>query len=191
MSDDAPVATSNARGTRLIAGIAGLVIGLILVALAVGLWRGVGQPDQGLSELGGATAPDFTLEQFSGDAFALSDHAERPVFIYFWASWCAPCVDEAPVIEALWPEYRDRGYIFLGVNIWDLRSDAERFIDELGLTFPLARDADRAVYVEYGVQGLPVAFFMEPGLQIRSRYDGPLDEATLRAELERIAGAGS
>ncbi len=191
MTNEAPVAESNARGTRLIAGVAGLVIGLILITLAVGLWRGVGQPDQGLSDLGGATAPDFMLEQFNGDTFVLSDHADRPVFIYFWASWCAPCVDEAPVIEELWPEYRERGYVFLGVNIWDLRSDAERFLDELGLTFPVARDADRAVYVEYGVQGLPVAFFMEPGLQIRSRYDGPLDEATLRSELERISGAGS
>ncbi|MQC17217.1 MAG: TlpA family protein disulfide reductase [Chloroflexi bacterium] len=181
----------SARGTRLVAGVAGALIGLVLIALAVALWRGVGQPDQGLSDLGGTTAPSFTLEQFDGGAFALADYADRPVFIYFWASWCAPCAEEAPVIEELWPEYRDRGYVFLGVNIWDLRSDAERFIEEFGLTFPVARDADRAVYVEYGVQGLPVAFFVEPGLQIRSRYDGPLDEATLRNELERIAWAAS
>jgi len=73
----------------------------------------------------------------------------------------------------------------------NLEADARRFVEDLGLTFPLARDAERAVYVEYGVQGLPVAFFLEPGLQIRSRYDGSLDEATLREELDRLAGDAS
>jgi len=190
-SESAPGALATARGTRLLTAGVGVGIGLVLIALAIGLWQGVGQPEQGLSDLGGATAPAFTLEQFDGETFDLAAYADRPVFIYFWASWCAPCVDEAPVIEELWPEYRERGYVFLGINIWDLRSDAERFVEDLALTFPIAQNAERAIYVEYGVQGLPVAFFMEPGLQIRSRYDGPLDEATLRAELERIAGDAS
>lgn len=191
MTEGPTTVTSTARGTRIVAAGIGIGIGLLLLSLAVALWQGVGKPDQGRSELGGATAPDFSLEQFNGASFALADYADRPVFIYFWASWCGPCVEEAPAIEALWPEYRDRGYAFLGINIWDLRPDAEQFIEDLGLTFPLARDGDRAVYVEYGVQGLPVAFFIEPGLQIHSRYDGPLDEATLRAELERIADSSS
>ncbi|MEX2375134.1 MAG: TlpA disulfide reductase family protein [Dehalococcoidia bacterium] len=188
MSDTPP---ATGRGTRVIVAAVGGMAGLVLLALAFGLWQGVGQPEQGLSEVGGATAPDFSLLQFDGETFDLADHIEQPVFIYFWASWCAPCVEEAPVIEELWPEYRDRGYVFLGVNIWDLQADAERFVTDLGLTFPVARDAERATYVEYGVQGLPVAFFLEPGLQIRSRYDGPLDEATLRAELERIGRTAS
>jgi cytochrome c biogenesis protein CcmG/thiol:disulfide interchange protein DsbE len=78
--------------------------------------------------------------------------------------------------------------VFLGVNIWDTRADAEAFIERHGLSFPLAADADGTVYVEYGVQGLPTAYFIEPGLQIRSRYDGRLDEGTLRDLLDELAG---
>lgn len=175
------------------AGVGG-ALAIVLIILAVALWRGVGQADTGRTDTGGADAPLFSVPLFdadagtegTGDHFALAEYADRPVFLYFWASWCAPCIEEAPVIEKLWPEYRDRGYVFLGLNIWDLEPDARAFIQELGLTFPLARDEERAVYVEYGVQGLPVAFFLEPGLQIATRYDGPLDEATLRTELDRI-----
>lgn len=184
-------AAPNARTARLAAAGVGGVLVVLLLVLAAAIWQGVGGIEQGRSEVGGAAAADFTLMRFDGETFHLAEHAEQPVFVYFWASWCAPCVDEAPVIEALWPEYRDRGFVFLGINIWDLEADARRFIEELELSFPLARDTERSIYVEYGVQGLPVAFFVEPGLQIRSRYDGPLDEATLRAELERIAGGSS
>lgn len=173
--------------------VAGIGIGLaiLLAALAVALSQGVGQPDAGRTDIGGAQAVEFTAPLFGGGDFVLADSAEQPVFIYFWASWCVPCEEEAPVIERLWPEYRDRGYQFVGVNIWDLPADAERFIAEHGLTFPLARDAERSVYVEYGVQALPVGFFIEPGLSIRSRYDGPLDEARLRSELDALAGEQS
>ena len=181
----------NARSARLIAAGFGGLIGLLLLVLAYALWQGVGQTESGREDIGGALAPDFTVTQFDGEDFTLSDYQDRPVFLYFWASWCGPCIQEAPNIEALWPEYRDRGYVFLGLNIWDIEADAQQFIKELGLSFPLARDGERSVYVEYGVQGLPVAFFLEPGLQIRSRYTGPLDEDTLRQELDRIAGDAS
>ena len=176
---------------RLVVAGIGAALGLLLIVLAVALARGVGQPDEGRTAGDGALATDFVAPLYAGGEVALSDYADRPVFIYFWASWCVPCREEAPVIEALWPEYRDRGYQFIGVNMWDLTRDAEAFIAELGLTFPLARDAERSIYVEYGVEGLPVGFFLEPGLRIHSRYDGPLDEARLRSELEAIAGGES
>lgn len=181
----------NARTARLVGAGTGGLVGLLLLALAFAMWQGVGSADQGREEIGGALAPDFTVTRFDGETFALSDYQDQPIFLYFWASWCGPCVEEAPTIEALWPEYRDRGYVFLGLNIWDIESDAESFIADLGLSFPLARDTERSVYVDYGVQGLPVAFFLEPGLQIHSRYTGPLDEVALREELERIAGDAS
>ena len=181
----------NTRGSRLVAAGMGGLLGLLLLVLAFAMWQGVGSADTGREEVGGEIARDFTVPQFNGEPFTLSEHQDQPIFLYFWASWCGPCIEEAPVIEELWPEYRDRGYVFLGLNIWDLDSDARAFVEELGLSFPVARDAERSVYVEYGVQGLPVAFFLEPGLEIRSRYTGPLDEATLREELDRIAGDAS
>lgn len=167
--------------------VVGAALGVLVLVLWAALSQGVGQPESGRREVGGARAAEFTAPLFGGGDLRLADYADRPLFIYFWASWCLPCEYEAPVIETLWPEYQERGYQFVGVNIWDIPTDAQEFIDRLGLTFPLVRDAERAVYVEYGVQSLPVGFFVEPGLRIHSRFDGSLDERQLRSELDALA----
>ena len=172
---------------RALIAAAGLVLVGAIAVLAVAMQRGVGGDGSGRADAGGKTMPPFTLQQFDGTTFAAADHASGPVFVYFWASWCIPCQQEAPVIQKVWPEYRDRGYTFIGVDIWDAESDARRFIREHGLDFPLAPDTDRAVYVDYGVAALPAAFFLEPGLRAKTRYQGPLDEQTLRSLLDELA----
>ncbi|MEX2583129.1 MAG: TlpA disulfide reductase family protein [Gemmatimonadota bacterium] len=167
-------------------GLLGAALLAILVVLGIAMARGVGGLAEGRTGGDLGQASDFTLPQFDGESFVLADYADQPVFLYFWASWCIPCEEEAPLIEALWPEYRDRGWTFLGVNIWDLESDARRFVERHGLTFPLARDEDGEVYLDYGVQGLPTAFFLAPGLEMYARYDGLLSEETLRGLLDEV-----
>lgn len=165
---------------------AALPLGALLVALALGLARGRSADPAP----GPGAAPPFTLSTLGGERFALGEHAGGPVLVYFWASWCTPCAAEAPVIQRLWGEYRGRGYMFVGVNIWDAERDARAFAERYGLTFPLVRDADGAVYLEYGVQQLPMTFFVRPGLRVEQRTLGLLEEAALRTMLDQLA-AGS
>src|SRR5262249_4622676 len=77
--------------------IVGVVVCGLLGVLALGLARGHSE------EAGAATGPatPFSLATFQGDTFDLAGHARGPVFVYFWASWCTPCVQEAPLIEQL------------------------------------------------------------------------------------------
>lgn len=170
--------------TRVFSALIGVLILAAVATLGIAMAQGVGRPDQGRADGNAKQAPAFALERFDGQQFALADYGDRPVFIYFWASWCVPCKVEAPLIEKLWPEYRDRGWIFLGINIWDADADARRFIERERLTFPSARDQAGKVYLEYGVQALPTAFFLNPGGQIYARFDGPLEEDTLRDLLQ-------
>ena len=173
----------------MIIGAAGLALVAGVGVLALAMARGVGGAGDGRSDAGGRAMLAFTLDRFEGGPFALGDHAAGPVLVYFWASWCIPCQQEAPVIQRLWPEYRERGYTFVGVDIWDAESDARRFIREYRLDFPLVADANRTVYLDYGVSALPTAYFLEPGLRARTRYQGPLDERTLRSLLDALRGA--
>src|SRR5688572_29987027 len=98
---------------------------LLTAVLAVAIQRGVGAPALGEAEAGFVSAKAFELpllEPGAGGeraALDLGSHAQRPVFVYFWASWCAPCRSEAPLIERLWREYEARGYLFVGVNMLD------------------------------------------------------------------------
>jgi len=177
-------------GRRAVFVAAAVPLGALLVALGLGLARGrAADPAPGPGE-----APAFTLSLLRattpGERFALGEHADGPLLVYFWASWCTPCAAEAPVIQQLWGEYRGRGYTFVGVNIWDADKDARAFAERYGLTFPLVRDADGAVYLGYGVQQLPMAFFVRPGLRVEERYVGQLEEAGLRRMLDQLA-AGS
>lgn len=168
----------------------GVGILLLLSVLGIALVRGVGGSTEGRSDAALSSAPSFTLKRFDGETFDFGRENQKPVFVYFWASWCVPCQTEAPVIEALWPEYRDRGYVFVGVNMWDQPEDARQFVNQYRLTFPVVADEARAVYVEWGVQGLPTAFFVAPGGSVRSQFTGPLDERTLRGLLDELASAG-
>ena len=71
----------------------------------------------------------------------------------FWASWCIPCREEAPLLEKTWRAYRDQGVLFLGVSMKDARSDAKSFVKDFGVTYPTVRDLDQRLTKDFGVKG--------------------------------------
>lgn len=92
---------SGGRVLTLAAG--GAALGLVAV-LAIAMSAGVGGLDARRSDPRDSSAAPFAVETFDGEPFALDDYASGPVFIYFWASWCLPCDQEASIIESVWPE---------------------------------------------------------------------------------------
>lgn len=143
------------RSWRLLVAIVPAVAFVAL--LAFGLAR------SGSQATVGNEAPDFELPLVGKQEETLSSEDLRghPVVVNFWASWCIPCREEAPLLERTWRQYKDDGVIFLGVNIKDAESDAEDFIEEFGLTYPNVRDLDQALTRPFGVAGLPETFFID------------------------------
>lgn len=173
------------RGQLLLAAAGTIAVGLAAV-LGLAMHLGVGQPPIGSVDAGFKLAPAFELPRFDEGTIKIDAYDDRPVFLYFWASWCTPCKTEAPTIERLWPEYEARGYAFIGVNILDQDRDAQAFLREHRLSFPVVRDREGSVYLQYGVYGMPESFFISPGLEVREKYLGELSESVLRERLDRL-----
>ena len=131
-------------------------------------------------------APDFTLTTFEGTAISLEDLRGKPVVINVWASWCPPCRIEAPLIERTWREYKNRGLIFLGVNIQDRKEDALNYIREFDITYPNGPDPTGEISIDYGVSGLPVTFFVSSKGEIVRRWVGAIEKSVLISSIEEI-----
>jgi len=146
------------------------------------------QPITGLSgvTMVNRSAPDFSLTTFKGATISLEDLRGKPVVINFWASWCPPCRIEAPLLERAWRAYKNRGLIFLGVNIQDRKEDALSYIREFDITFPNGPDPTGEITIDYGVSGLPVTFFISRKGEVVRRWVGALEPDVLIGSIEEI-----
>lgn len=130
-------------------------------------------------------AADFTLEDLSGIPVNLEELEGRPVVVNFWASWCGPCRNEMPLLEAYFMDYQDN-LVILGVNAGEPADTVRPYVEELGLTFPILLDSKNEVYSLYRVRGMPTTFFLDADGIIRFQHIGELSEAQLADYLERI-----
>ena len=122
-------------------------------------------------------APEFELPRLDAEgALALASLRGKVVVINFWASWCIPCKEEAPALEATWQHYKDKDVVVLGVNVQDLIPEAERFLKVMKTTYPSVRDKDNSVYRAYGLTGVPETFFVDRQGQIVRKFPGAVTD---------------
>lgn len=183
-----------ARG-KLVLQIAAVgVVGLLLALLG---WRvasrQAGQNVAAGVERGSApAAPDFTLPELDGDGeITLSSYRGKAVVLNFWASWCIPCREEAPRLQAAWEKWRDEGVVFLGVDAQDFVGDARRFVQRFGLTYPQVHDGSGSTLGRFGVTGFPETWFVDrEGKLVGERVQGPISAEQLDRNIEIALGGG-
>lgn len=133
----------------------------------------------------GRPAPDFPITFFDGYQWEgrqtanLSDMKGNVVVLNFWASWCAPCRDEAPALEATWRKYADQGVIFLGIDYADVEPKALDFLAEFNVTYPNAPDLGTDISQDYNITGVPETFIIDREGVIAHVQIVPIDEGTL------------
>ncbi|BAS26542.1 TlpA family protein disulfide reductase [Limnochorda pilosa] len=135
----------------------------------------------------GRRAPDFTLTSLEGVPVSLGSFQGRPVIINFWASWCPPCREEMPHLQAA--AKADEELVVLAVDATHTerrQEDVAAFVEEYGLTFPVVLDRDGAVNEEYLVRALPTSYFVDRQGVIRARYLGGMTPRALEENLKAI-----
>jgi peroxiredoxin len=101
-------------------------------------------------------APAFKLQSRDGKMVSLADLKGQVVMVNFWATWCGPCRQEMPHLEALYERYNSLGFTLLGVNVEDNPEGAKKWLEENGpVTFPVLLDPKNEVSKLYKVQTMP------------------------------------
>jgi thiol-disulfide isomerase/thioredoxin len=108
-----------------------------------------------------APAPDFTAARLDGSPVRLGDLRGKVVFLNFWATWCPPCREEMPSMEALYQRFRGGDLEFLAVDIQESPDEVAAFMKDFGLNFPAALDSTGRISGEYGVRGIPTTFIID------------------------------
>ena len=135
-------------------------------------------------------APDFELPLLDGVTLVSpSDYAGRPLFLNFWATWCAPCVRELPALEefvARQAEYPD-GPALLTINLGEPAAVISSFLDGIGISnLPVAMDINEVVKRDYGVQNLPTTFIIDGQGEIRYMKLGEMTSEDMAAYLDAL-----
>lgn len=174
-----------------------LVFGFVLV-IAFGLLGllAYGWIQRQAPPLEAGLAPQFELTTFQGETIRLADLLGKPVVINFWASWCIPCRDEAPALQAVWQKYKDQGLIVLGVDYVDTESEAKKFIQEFGQTYPNGPDLGTLISQKYKITGVPETYFITREGQVLAGTDasgraygnwiGPISMNALEGRIQKL-----
>jgi cytochrome c biogenesis protein CcmG/thiol:disulfide interchange protein DsbE len=182
-----------------------LIVLILLLVLVVGTplgaWllgdRGQGQgassgaPDSGTTVTPqtypvGTVAPALRLPALDGGTLELARYRGRPVLINFWATWCAPCVREFPLLRRSLEEHRAGGLVVLGVLVNDSPGKARAFVREHGGAWPVGVDRGGRAVGAYKLVGLPESVFVRRDGTLSSRVLGELTPALLQAQLAPI-----
>lgn len=134
----------------------------------------------------GRPAPDFTAPLSTGGNFKLSSLRGKAVYLNYFANWCAPCNQEAPDINALQKQYRNRKFVVLGVDEQESASRANEFLHKYGSTYKAVLDQDGSLLRPYGAIGLPVHVFIDRRGNIKLIRNGEMNKSEIEKAIRSI-----
>jgi len=166
---------------ELLMALGGAAIGLLVIAL---VWALSGQSAQtALPPVGEVNkpAPDFALPGLDGKDVRLSDYRGKVVLVNFWGTWCEPCKDETPALQAIHQRLGDQGLVIIGVDLRNQErsgpdgvADVRAFTERYGVTYPIALDVAGEMARAFQIYPIPTSFFIDPSGKIRYVRAGPI-----------------
>jgi cytochrome c biogenesis protein CcmG/thiol:disulfide interchange protein DsbE len=131
----------------------------------------------------GSGAPDFTVTDIQGKKLSLSDYRGKVVLLDFWATWCAPCLEEIPHFVDMQQKLGPEGFQTIGISMDDGPRPVEKFYQDHKLNYPVAIGDDKLATSYGGIMGLPVTFVINRDGQIRKKFVGATDPALIEQEV--------
>jgi thiol-disulfide isomerase/thioredoxin len=133
----------------------------------------------------GRSAPDFTLTMVDGETLQLSALRGQPVVLNFWATWCGPCRNEMPALEAASQRFAAQ-VAFVGVDQGEPSDVVAEYLQELGISFLIPLDSDMSVGDRYQIRGMPTTFFVDKDGVIQHLWVGEMNAVILAEGVAKI-----
>jgi thiol-disulfide isomerase/thioredoxin len=139
-----------------------------------------------VTEIAG-TFPRLSGTALDGTTVSPPDFAGRVVVLNFWATWCAPCKREQPILSKVEREQGANGAVFLGVSYRDGEGAARAYARAFDVPYPSMSDPTGSIAYRFGVPYLPATVIADAAGRLRYRIVGALDEATLTRLLDTVS----
>ena len=120
----------------------------------------------------GDTAPDFEVTAENGKKFSRSDFGGKILMLNFWATWCPPCIEETPRLNALQEELAKDGVVVLGISVDKNEKPYKKFIERMRVKFPTTRDAEARISASYGTYKFPETYIINSAGKVLAKYEG-------------------
>jgi cytochrome c biogenesis protein CcmG, thiol:disulfide interchange protein DsbE len=198
-----PAARTARGGARLsprevLMALGGAAAGLLVIAL---VWVFAGRGAQPvLPPIGEVNkpAPDFALPGLDGRDVRLSDYRGKVVLVNFWGTWCEPCKEETPALQAAYQTFGDQGLVIIGIDLANQErtgaegaDDVRAFAARYGVTYPIALDVEGEVARAFQIYPIPTSFFIDPNGAIRYVRAGPIDTREIEPLFKQLQQATS
>lgn len=166
------------------------IVFIVVLALIGLLGFGLVQKSESSLSVGDAM-PETTLSTLDGeDSGSLADYRGKWVLVNVWASWCGPCREEAPALQAFYEANRDNDFEVLGIDTEETSDAGQGFVDEFALTYPVLHDGDGAYRDELRTKGVPENFLVDPDGRLALLQAGPVNETILEEQIAPMIEAG-
>jgi cytochrome c biogenesis protein CcmG/thiol:disulfide interchange protein DsbE len=143
----------------------------------------------------GDQVPDFRLQTLAGEAVSFASLEGRTVVLNFWATWCPPCRREMPLLDEFQREYGPKGVTVVGVNLNEPRPTVRRYVESVGVTYPIWTDGSNAgpeldstqnLFARFRGVGLPTTVFVDSERVVRSSLVGELNRGILQSRVNAM-----
>ncbi len=124
-------------------------------------------------------APDIRLTDLQGRPVSFADYNGQVILYNAWATWCPPCKEEMPTLEAYYQAHRREGFVVIAIEDGQPLAEVEAFVEEMGLTFPVWPDLKWVASETFGINNLPTSYVIDRKGVARLMWRGAITRETL------------
>lgn len=165
--------------------IAMLMIGLGLIATGVMFIMLLEQRDASVQDFSTVPAkvnfpaPELNLQDLSGASVSLEKYRGSVVLVNLWATWCPPCREEMPTLQAFYEKYKDDGFVLIAIDQEETQEIVQPFVNEFGLTFPVWLDLEYEAQRKFNTMNLPSSYVIDREGVVRLMWIGGISKRNL------------